>query len=93
MLHRIVAATIMVGLLTAPAFAFDIDHHGNYTEGSGDAAVTVCKNFTGTDDNRSHCTDWCSSYVAANSGAKCECDDGACPEDATAPAAASAPAH
>jgi hypothetical protein len=91
MIHRILAAALMVGLLTGSALAADIDRHGSYTEGAGAAAVAKCKNFTGTDDNRSACTDWCSTYTTANAGTSCDCDDGVCPDAPTAAAAPSGP--
>jgi hypothetical protein len=93
MIHRLLAVAILVVLFAAPAFAIDIDRHGNYTEGPAGAAVAKCKNFTGTDDNRGACSDWCSSYTTANAGASCACDEGACPEASqAAPVAAAAPA-
>ena len=60
-----------------------------------DAAGVVarkCQTFKGTDDNRSACTDWCSTYLASNAGNTCACDDGACPDAVPAPQAAAAPA-
>lgn len=94
MIRRILATAFLVGLLTGSAFAADIDRHGNYTEkDASGVAAEKCRNFSGTDDNRSHCADWCSAYIAANASTTCECDDGACPPDAPiAPQAAAAPA-
>ena len=92
MLHRLLAVAFVVALFVGSASASDIDRHGNYTEKDATgAAAEKCKNFIGTDDNRSACTDWCHDYTSANAGASCECDDGACP-DAPAPQAAAAPA-
>jgi len=90
MIHRVLAVAFVVALFAGSAFASDIDRHGNYTEGAAGAAVAKCKNFIGTDDNRGHCTDWCSSYTAANAGATCSCDEGACPDAPVAPVAAAA---
>jgi hypothetical protein len=90
MLHRLLAVASLVAIFAAPAFAIDIDRHGNYTEGAAGAAVAKCKNFSGTDDNRGACTDWCSTYTTANASASCACDEGACPDEAPAPVAASA---
>jgi hypothetical protein len=93
MIHRVLAVAVVLALSAAPAFAFDIDRHGTFTTAAG--AAPQCKNFVGTDDNRGHCTDWCSDYTTANAGASCSCDEGACPDEpaAAAPAAAPAPAH
>jgi hypothetical protein len=90
MTHRVLAAAIVIALFAGPAFATDIDRHGNYTEGTAGAAATKCKNFTGTDDNRGNCTDWCSTYTTANAGTTCNCDEGACPEAQPASDAAAA---
>jgi hypothetical protein len=92
MTHRVLAAALVIAFFAGPAFAIDIDRHGNYTEGAAGAAVAKCKNFTGTDDNRSACSDWCTTYTAANTAASCTCDDGVCPEAEAAPIAAAAPA-
>ena len=93
-MRRLLAISLLLALSAGPALAADIDRHGDFT--SKDAAgVTAqkCKSFVGTDDNRSACTDWCSSYVAANSGATCNCDDGACASEDAPPAMAPATAH
>ena len=91
MIHRLIAATFMVALLAGSVFAMDIDRHGNYTEKNASGAVAnKCKNFSGTDDNRGHCTDWCSEYLASNAGNSCDCDEGTCTEP-SAPAAAAPP--
>jgi hypothetical protein len=93
MIHRILVVALVVALFAPIAFATDIDRHGTFTAAGATAAATQCKNFVGTDDNRSACTDWCSSFLAANTGASCGCDDGACSADApAAPMAAAAPA-
>lgn len=94
MIHRLLAVALLVALFTGSAFANDIDRHGSYTDKSSGTAAEKCKNFGGTDDNRTACTDWCTSYTAANAGASCKCDEGAClVADATAaPIAAAAPA-
>lgn len=85
------AVAFVVALFAGSAFAGDIDRHGNYTEkDASGAAAAKCKNFTGTDDNRGACTDWCSNYTAANTGVSCGCDEGACPDAPTEPVAASA---
>ena len=94
MIHRLLAAAVLVALFAGPASAMDIDRHGSFTEkGAAAGAAPKCKNFIGTDDNRSACTDWCSSYLAANAGATCACDEGACVvAETVAPQAAAAPA-
>ena len=92
MIHRLMVVAVVVALFTGVASATDIDRHGTFTE-VGASAAAKCKNFVGTDDNRSACTDWCSSYIAANTGASCACDEGACTEaEPAAPMAAAAPA-
>ena len=95
MLHRLMVAAAVVVLFGSVASATDIDRHGTFTEAGATAgAAAKCKNFIGTDDNRSNCTDWCSSYTAANAGTSCNCDEGACPDEPVAPvAAAPATAH
>ena len=90
-MHRIFAVALLIALLAPVASASDIDRHGTYTA-AGASGAAQCKNFTGTDDNRSACADWCSTYLEANTGTSCSCDDGACPTDAAAPVAAAAPA-
>ena len=91
MLHRLLTVALVLGLFAASAFATDIDRHGNYTEKSASGAATSkCKDFGGTDDNRGHCTDWCTEYLAANAGTSCTCDDGTC-ADPAAPAAVTPP--
>jgi hypothetical protein len=94
MIRRILVVAFLFAIFTGSAFAADIDRHGNYTEkDASGAAADKCKNFSGTDDNRSPCMDWCSAYKTADPTAACSCDDGACPPDATiAPQAAAAPA-
>jgi hypothetical protein len=94
MIHRLLVVLAVVTLTAGIASATDIDRHGTFT-GAGASAAAQCKNFVGTDDNRSACTDWCSSYIAGNTGASCSCDEGACPEaeaEPAAPMAAAAPA-
>jgi len=92
MIHRLMVVAIVVALFAGIAFATDIDRHGTFAQ-AGASAAAKCKNFVGTDDNRSACTDWCSSYLAANTGSSCACDDGACPDaEPAAPMAAAAPA-
>jgi hypothetical protein len=88
MIHRLLAVAFVLMLFAGSASATDIDRHGTFTEGA--SAAAKCKNFTGTDDNRSACTDWCASYTSSNHGTTCACDDGACPE-APAPQAAAVP--
>ncbi len=84
---------LLVALFAPVASAYDIDRHGTFTEkGASGAVAEKCKNFVGTDDNRSACTDWCSNYITANAGASCACDDGACADAPAAPVAAAAPA-
>jgi hypothetical protein len=93
MIHRILVVALLVALCAGSAFASDIDRHGNYNEkDASGAAAAKCKNFIGTDDNRSACMDWCRDYTAANAGASCDCDDGVCPDAPPAPQAAAAPA-
>jgi hypothetical protein len=95
MIYRLLVIAFVVALFTGIALANDIDRHGTFTE-VGASAATKCKNFVGTDDNRSACADWCSSYLAANTGTSCACDDGACPDavpEVPMAAAAPAPAH
>jgi len=94
MVHRLLAVAFVLAVLVGSASATDIDRHGSFTEkGVSAGAAAKCKNFSGTDDNRSACTDWCSSYTAANADASCACDDGACPDAViVAPQAAAAPA-
>jgi len=91
MLHRLMVAAVVVLLLAPVASATDIDRHGTFTQaGAPASAAAKCKNFVGTDDNRSNCTDWCSSYTEANAGTSCTCDEGACPDEPAAPAAPAA---
>ncbi len=91
MIHRVLAVAIVLALFAAPAFAVDIDRHGTFTVAGASATTAAkCKNFTGSDDNRGNCTDWCSTYTAANAGTTCDCDEGACPDEPAAPAAAPA---
>jgi len=91
MIHRVLAVAIVAALFAAPAFALDIDRHGTFTvAGASATAASKCKNFIGTDDNRGNCTDWCSTYTTANAGTKCDCDEGACPDQPSASAAAPA---
>jgi len=93
MIYRLMLITAALVLSAGIASATDLDRHGTFTEaGAAAGAAAKCKNFIGTDDNRSHCTDWCSSYTAANAGTSCTCDEGACAEP-EAPAAAPAAAH
>jgi hypothetical protein len=93
MIHRLLTVAFALALFVGSASATDIDRHGTFTEkGAPAGAAAQCKNFSGTDDNRSACTDWCSAYTSSNSGATCACDDGACVEAAVAPQAAAAPA-
>ena len=93
MIHRLLAVAFVAALFAGSASAGDIDRHGNFTEkDASGAAAAKCKNFIGTDDNRSACMDWCRDYTAANAGTSCDCDDGACPEASAAPQAAAAPA-
>jgi hypothetical protein len=94
MIRRLLVVSLLLALSAGSAFAADIDRHGDFTskDASG-ATAQKCKNFVGTDDNRSACTDWCSTYLAANSGATCNCDDGACVTEDAPPAAAPATAH
>jgi len=92
MIRRVLTIGLLMGFFAASAFAMDIDRHGDYTaKDAAGVASQQCKNFVGTDDNRTACTDWCSTYLAANSGATCVCDDSACTE-APAPVAAAVPA-
>jgi len=94
MIRRVLAIGLLVGFFAASAFAMDIDRHGDFTaRDAAGVASQQCKNFIGTDDNRTACTDWCSSYLAANSGATCACDEGACAEAPAPMAAAPAAAH
>jgi len=94
MIHRLLAVAFVVALFAASASASDIDRHGTFTErGASGAAAEKCKNFIGTDDNRSACTDWCHDYTAANAGASCARDDGACPDAPSVPAAAPVTPH
>jgi hypothetical protein len=92
MIHRVLVVALLVALFATTASAIDIDRHGTYTEGPAGAAVSKCKNFGGTDDNRGNCTDWCTTYTTANASASCACDEGACPDAPPAPVAAAAPA-
>jgi hypothetical protein len=91
MIHRLLTAVFVLALFAGSASAGDIDRHGTYTEKGATAAAAKCKNFGGTDDNRSACTDWCSGYLAANAGTSCACDEGACIDAPAAPLAAAAP--
>lgn len=77
-------------LLTAASFAFasDIDRHASYNDGAN--ASLQCKPFVGTDDNRSHCDDWCTEWLRDHQGAACDCSEGACVPDSK-PAASSNP--
>lgn len=94
MIHRVLVVALVVSLFAVSASASDIDRHGTFTEkGASGAAAERCKNFIGTDDNRSACTDWCHDYTAANAGASCECDEGACLDAPSVPAAAPLNAH
>ena len=94
MIYRLLVVAFVVALFTGIALATDIDRHGTFTEvGAAAGAAAKCKIFAGTDDNRSACTDWCSSYLAANTGTSCACDEGACPDAVPeTPMAAAAPA-
>ena len=94
MIRRVLTIALMMGFFAAPAFAMDIDRHGDFTaKDAAGAASQKCKNFIGTDDNRTACSDWCSSYLAANAGTTCACDDGACADEPAPAAAAPATAH
>jgi len=94
MIRRVLAICLLLASCAGLAFASDIDRHGDFTSKDASGAVAQkCKNFVGTDDNRSACTDWCSTYLAANSDATCNCDDGACATADAPPAAAPATAH
>jgi hypothetical protein len=94
MIRRVLAIAFLGAFFAGSAFAgSDIDRHGTYSEkDASGAAVLKCKTFSGTDDNRGACTDWCTTYTTANAGATCACDEAACPEAAPAPPAAAAPA-
>ena len=93
MIHRLLAVAFVLAVMAGSASANDIDRHGTFTEkGAPATAASKCKNFIGTDDNRSACTDWCHDYLAANEGTACACDDGACVDAPVAPQAAAAPA-
>ena len=87
MIHRLLAVAFVIALFAGSVFAMDIDRHGSYTEKSASGAVAAkCKDFKGTDDNRGHCTDWCSEYLASNAGNSCNCDEGSCADPAPAAA-------
>lgn len=93
MIRRVLAISVLASFFAASAFAGpDIDRHGTYTEkDASGAAAQKCKTFSGSDDNRTDCADWCNTYTTANAGASCACEEGAC-SDAIAPQAAAAPA-
>jgi len=94
MIRRVLAIGMLIGFFAAPAFSMDIDRHGDFTaKNAAGVASQQCKNFIGTDDNRTACSDWCSTYLAANSGTTCVCDESACPEAPAPMAAAPAAAH
>ena len=94
MIRRILTIGLLVAFSAGLASAMDIDRHGNFTaKDAAGVAAQKCKNFIGTDDNRSACSDWCSTYLAANSGTTCACDEGACPDEPAPLAAAPATAH
>lgn len=78
----ITAAIIMVA--ATMAFAADIDRHASYTETAG--AKAVCKEFVGSDDNRTECQDWCAKWTSSHEGGSCSCDDGNCEPPQTEPA-------
>lgn len=66
----------IIALAASLAFAADIDRHASYTETAG--GPTACKEFVGSDDNRTDCQDWCTAWAASHQGASCSCDDGNC---------------
>jgi hypothetical protein len=91
MIRRVLTIGLLVGFFAAPAFANDIDRHGDFTaKDAAGATSQKCKSFVGTDDNRTACSDWCSNYLTANAGTTCACDEGACAQE-SAPVAAAAP--
>jgi len=93
-MRRLLAISLLLALSAGPALATDIDRHGDFTsKDAAGATAQKCKSFVGTDDNRSACTDWCSNYLAANSDASCNCDEGACTSEDPPSAAAPATAH
>ncbi len=93
MVRRLLAVSLLLMFSVGSAFAMDIDRHGDYTAKDASGVVArKCKNFSGTDDNRGNCTDWCSGYTATNAGATCACDEGTCADEPAAPLAAAAPA-
>ena len=94
MIHRVLAIAFLGVFFAGSAFAgTDIDRHGTYSDkDASGATVLKCKNFSGTDDNRGACTDWCTTYTTANASATCTCDESACPDAAPAPQAAASPA-
>jgi hypothetical protein len=92
MIRRVLTIGLLMGFFAAPALAMDIDRHGDFTaKDAAGVASKQCKNFIGTDDNRTACSDWCSTYLGANAGTTCNCDEGACTPE-SAPIAAAAPA-
>jgi hypothetical protein len=93
MIRRVLAIAFLGAFFVGSAAAgSDIDRHGTYSEkNASGAAVLKCKTFSGTDDNRGACTDWCTTYTTANADATCACDESACPEAPPTPQAAAAP--
>ena len=88
MIRRALSLGLFFAILAGSAMAADIDRHGTYNEAG--ASATKCKDFIGTDDNRTACVDWCSKWMEANADTKCSCDEGACPHQDAAEAAPAA---